>query len=308
MRHFVKHIIFIFLFLLISNCEDPSPIELINEEDEVEINVVNAKPSSYVITGYDSTGIAADDSDISSIIAFNGIKNTFERITYYKAYAQAVFFDTSKPVLSPGGLLLGYKTFDVENVKFNDKNALKLPFIIKFREDLVPKDSLIGNKYAVTFRRALSPENLDFRYNSNLNVEVTKLDGSRSNLSIKVPDEIVGNVTLQGESRFNNLRIVLSWNKSSITSGIVHGEFSEEVILGGKFKNRDELVPLVRLRNFRNNQFEIPTSLLEDILRSDKFDYLVFTFLRKITSKNTFNQLGDIRFVSQSIHNIWVKL
>jgi len=139
-------------------------------------------------------------------------------------------------------------------------------------------------------------------------VEVTRLDGSSSSFSLRIPDEIVGKVSLQGERRFNNLRILLNWNKSAFSNDNFPGEFSEEIILGGKFKDRNELVPLVRLAKFRKNRFELPASLLEDILDSDNFDYLVFTFLRRITNKNTFNQLGDVRFVSQSIHNIWVKI
>jgi hypothetical protein len=43
-------------------------------------------------------------------------------------------------------------------------------------------------------------------------------------------------------------------------------------------------------------------------LASGRFEYIVFTFLRKIRKSNSTSRLGDIYFASQSIHNIWVKI
>lgn len=304
----IKNIILISLFTVFFGCQEPAPIEIINEEDAVEISVINPEPKAYVVTGYDSTGITDETPKLSSIVSYSGIKNTFEKLTTYKAYAQAVFYDTTKPVLNANNRLLGFQTFDVETVSFNSRVANKVPHYIRFSENFVRKDSLIGTKHALTWNRVLSPDNLDFRYNSNLKVDITSMLGNTNSLNLRIPDEIIGKVSISGSRESDKFKIILTWGKSIIGSHLSSGSFAEEIVIGGIRNGRDELVPLLKLNRLQSNRFEIPHSLLEDILASSDYNYIVFTFIRKILISNSYNRLGDIYFVSQSIHNIWVKL
>ncbi|MDX1702562.1 MAG: hypothetical protein R3250_18170, partial [Melioribacteraceae bacterium] len=188
-----------------------------------------------------------------------------------------------------------------------NQSAVKLPYFIRFRENSVQRDSLVGTRHAILYKTVIRPENLNFRYDSPLSVSIETELGNTNTLNLRVPKEIVGNVTVSGEKGFRNKRIFLSWNRLQGNAQIP-GELTEEIIIGAKYKDRVELVPLLRLGRLKTNVFEIPNSLVKDILESDKFDYLVFTFLRKIIIRNSLNQLGDIRFATQSIHNIWIKL
>jgi hypothetical protein len=296
------------IMVIVASCDDPIPIEISNEiEEEAEITIVNSEPASYVITGYDSTGIIDEEAKTFSLISFNGIKNTFDKITYYKAFAEAVFVDTSKPILNSSNRLVGYNTVDVSRVKFNDQPAIKLPFYLRYRDNFVERDSLVGTRHARLYNAVLRPENLNFRYDSELSVTIESEEGNVSNVNLRVPREIVGNVTATEGRGVRKKRIFLSWNRLHANPNS-QGDYTEEIIIGGKYNNRNELVPLLRLRRLKSNIFEIPNSLVEDILESDQFDYLVFSFLRKKTIRNSVNQLGEIRFATQSIHNIWIKL
>ncbi len=105
-----------------------------------------------------------------------------------------------------------------------------------------------------------------------------------------------------------NLRIILTWEKSHIHHDTFPGELNDEIIVGGISNNRDELIPLFRLSRLMKNRFEIHNSFVKDVLSSGNFEYIVFTFLRKIRKSHSTNMLGDIHFTSQSIHNIWIKI
>jgi hypothetical protein len=302
-----KNIILLLLLVISISCDDPSPIEIIDEE-EVVLSVVNEESDTYVITGYDSTGISEEDLSKVSIISLSGIKNTFEKITTYRAYSEAVFFDTTKPVINNSNRLIGYKTIDVGTVKFDNRLANIVPFFLQFRENFIKKDTLLGQKHTISYTRVLQPDQLNFNYNKIVQIELISKQGISNKLSMRVPDEIIGKVEITGNNIKRNKKIVLSWKRSDIFANLSSDVFSEEIIVGGISSDRDELVPLLRAGELLSNRLEIPNSLVKEVLASGRFEYIVFTFLRKIRKSNSTSRLGDIYFASQSIHNIWVKI
>ena len=306
MYYINKYIITIILLVSVFACEDPAPIEISNEED-VEISIVQSDPNSYVITGYDSTGIIDTKPAAASIITISGIKNTFGNTTIYNGYGQAVFFDITKPVLNIENTLIGYKTLNFRTVTFNDQEAKIEPLTIKYRENFTLKDTLIGYKNTISYRRVLTSQNHDFPYNQQMRIKISDQDGISNELNFRLPDEITGKVELTNDKLKRNQDIILSWNENTSNS-LANGEIADEIIIGGIPKLRDELIPLIRFSRFRQNQLEIKNSLLKEILLSDKFEYLVITFLRKIYKLNSTSRLGEIHFASQSIHNIWIKI
>ena len=308
MNYIIKHITFLAIFLLLISCDDPSPIEIINEEEEVEISIINPEPNSYVITGYDSTGITAETPERVSVISLSGIKNTSNDVTVYKGYGEAIFFDTTKAVFNNSNRLIGFKTLDFGTVRFGGILAEKVPYVLNYRDNFNIKDTLLGTKHTISYRSVFTQQNSDFQYDRNLNIEFRNQQGNPSLMTIKIPDEIVGNVEIEGRRNTNNLKITLFWNASKIGPNSISGNISEEIIVGGVSSRRDELVPLFRLSSFNKRRFVIPNSLVEDILESNEYEYIVFTFLRKIRKSNSTSRLGDVYFASQSIHNIFVKL
>jgi hypothetical protein len=304
-----KKILSLTLLILFFACEDPAPIEIINTASQVaEITVVNPDPANYKITGYDSTGIVEEQISEASIISVSGIKNTIENVTIYKGYGEAIFFDKNRPVLNVNNRIIGFSTKDNRAVKFNEQNALVKPLRIRYIENGILNDTLVGIKHTITYRRVFISQNHDFPYNSNINIEVTDDVGISNNLRLKLPDEIFGKVKLISDEKRGTQGLLLSWNESQLSNVLAEGILDEVVIVGGILKTENELVPLIRLQQFTSNRFEIKNSLIKDIIYSDRFDYLVFTFIRKIRKTSSTNRLGDIYFASQSIHNIWVKI
>lgn len=308
MNTLYKNIAIIVILLLFNFCDDPLPIELTSKEDEVEINVINPEKDSYVITGYDSTGITDAVPVQKSVISLSGIKNTIGGTTYYKGYGEAIFYDTSKAVYSASNRLIGYKTLEFGMVSFDNIPAIIVPHYLKYRENFQIKDTLVGVKHIITYRKVLSSDKLNFPYNKNVVIKFVNIPFSPSLLTVRLPDEIIGKLTTRGSREQNNYEIILSWNESSINPNDFTGTFSDEIIVGGILGNREELVPLFRVTNMKTNRFVISNSLIKEVLSSGEYDYIVFSFIRKIRKSNSTSRLGDLYFASQSIHNIWIKI
>lgn len=309
MKSLLKNIVLAIIFnLSISSCDDPAPIEIINEEEEVEISVINPEPNSFVITGYDSTGVTDQTPVGESVISISGIKNKINNETFYQGYCEAVFFDTSKPIIISPNRLIGYKTLNFGSVKIGKIAADIVPFYLKYRENYLIKDTLLGVKHIIRYPKVLTPELSNFPYNSNLNIEFINQQGSTSLLTLRLPEEIKGKVEVSGSWQTQNLRIILTWNSSGINAGQISGELSEQIIVGGILSESRELIPLFRLGKFKTNRFLIPNSLLNNIISSGDYDDIVFSFIRQIRKSNSTSRLGDVYFASQSIHNIWIKI
>lgn len=308
MNSITKNIISIALFITLFACEEPAPIEISNlSAEDFEVSIVQSDPNSYVITGYDSTGIIDEKPTAASIISLSGIKNTIGNTTIYKGYGQAVFFDITKPVQNTENALIGYKTLNFRTVTFNDQKAKIEPLRIRYRENYTLKDTLLGFKNTISFRRVLTPQNHDFPYNEKMKIQISDQDGTTNELNFRLPEEIIGKVELTNDKLKRNQDIILTWNENP-TNSLANVEIADEIIIGGIQKLRDELIPLIKFKRFRQNQLEIKNSLLKEVLSSGKFEYLVITFLRKIRKSHSTSRLGDIYFASQSIHNIWIKI
>jgi len=296
------------IFLLFSFCDDPLPIELTSKEDEVEIDVINPEKDSFVITGYDSTGITDPIPVQQSVISLSGIKNTIGDLTFYKGYGEAVFYDTTKPVFISSNKIIGYETLGFGVVSFDNVPTIITPHFLKYRENFLIKDTLVGVKHIIEYKKVLSSSLLNFPYNNTVVIKFSSEFNSPSLMTIKLPDEIVGKLEFSGSRSQNNLEIILTWNKSFITSSDILGDISDEIIVGGILESRRELVPLFRLTKLRLNKFIISNSLINDVLSSGEYDYIVFSFIRKIRKSSSASRLGDVYFASQSIHNIWISI
>ncbi len=299
MNKLIKNIVILVIIVVITGCDDPAPIELVNNGKEVNIDIINPEPNSFVLTGYDSTGITNPIPVKKSVISLSGIKNTIAGKTFYKGYGEAVFFDTTQPVFLRGEKLrlIGYKTLKFGKVKFGNDTSKIVPFRLKYRENFVIKDTVIGIKYVIKYGPSIIPTINKLPYGKNIKVKFRNKYNKLTELTVKLPSEIIGRIKISGSKKKGNLKINLNWNKSSLGK--------DEIIVGGILKNGKGLIPLFRIKNFRENNFIIPNSFIKKILEKD-YDAIVFSFIRKLRKSNSTSRLGDIYFASQSIHNIWI--
>lgn len=295
---------FLLTLILFAGCKEPLPTELLinnlPEDQPLEIEVIASNPNDdFYRNGYDSTGIDPRPGNYNSVVAAIGAKITFNSYTREINHAEAFFYDRTKEIRAKNGRRLGFMTRHVSSIKFNGIFARQVPFIIKYRDNLILKDTVIGPKYVLhNIRNTVLGDTFVLPYSGFYNCEIRLQGNNILDFNIPTPNEITGKIVTRGKRSDNNLLTFVEWNGNN--NGII------EIVIGGYNANGENTIPLFKLKVRDNGRVIIPKHILSAI-PFDRFDLLVFTLNRKIeTVKNENN--SNILFTSSSIHSIYINL
>ncbi len=298
-----------FLFILIvisfiySGCDKPNPTELINDpsdSENLDVEII-AKDfdNEFYSNGFDTSGVTEDIRNYSSIISVSGIKLTRNGQTDYISYALTMLFDKTKPFKSPKGIVLGYNTITPGIIKINDITARLTNYRVRYLEDGVLIDTVLGKKYELfSFNGRSFNDPFTYPYNSSIAFLYNPFVGQPSGFDIVTPKEITGIVKFVDLRNQNKFSAELAWNGENVNS------FS--IILGGVRNSNQQVVPFFRIKTNDDGRLIIPNSILGNIPK-DKFNKISFTFIRKF-DKLIPLQNADIYVVSQSIHTIIIDI
>jgi hypothetical protein len=293
----VKFTAFIFILFLLNGCDEPAPTELV-QDDSIEVEVITKDADDeFYSSGYDSTGLVYEPSNYGNVITVSGVKISSRGTTINSSLAQAIFFDRSKPVYSDQGMLIGFRTRLLGNVKFNGIDARQVPLRIRFGSNDVRSDTLLGFKHLLYNRTGINGDDFGYAYNSFVGFELNPFTGRYVNFNIVTPPEVNGTIHLGGNNDKGNLKGVLEWNG--------HHFEGFEVIVGVSEKGRENIFPLYRIRTKDDGSLEIPSELLNNI-PFDRYDRIVFSLIRRIEYRNNVNGNTTLHVLSQSIHSIVV--
>lgn len=295
---------FLLTLIFFAGCKEPLPTELLinnlPEDQPLEIEVIASNPDDdFYRNGYDSTGIDPRPGNYNSIVAAVGAKITFNNFTREINHAEAFFYDRTKEIKNSKGRKIGFMTKHVASIKFNGIIAKQVPFIIKYKDNLTIKDSVIGPKYVLhNIRNTVLSDSFVMPYAANYNCEIRLQGNNVLDYNIPTPKEITGRIITRGNRSENNLLTAVEWNGNN--NGAI------EIIIGGYNTNGKNTIPLFKLKVRDNGRVIIPRQVLNAI-PIERFDLLVFTLNRKIeTVKNENN--SNILFTSSSIHSIYINL
>ncbi|NWF89046.1 MAG: hypothetical protein HXY50_06230 [Ignavibacteriaceae bacterium] len=281
---------YLFLFLLVQfyvACNSPQPTALVEDTDPIEIEVINknlAEPTSF---GLDSTGISDNPARFTNVITVAGIKYESNKDLFKTSFAQAVFFDRSKPVYVLNHRLIGYGTNTPGSVYFNNRRADIRQLVVKYSAN---KDTSLGFRY-VLYRRAGLGDPFDFEFNSTVNFRFDPILSAPISFDITTPPEIFLNYKLSGQRANKNLALLLEWNAGNVKN------FEILLSIGD--------IPLYRIKTADDGKFLIPVKLLQEL--AQKFDSINFTLTRKYEKRES-STFSELIVVSQSIFNISIEL
>ncbi len=306
MKKLLRNIFFVLVAVLSFSCGKPLPTELLQDtsssDNGIQIETASPDPSTYVYSnGYDSTGVLQPMPDKSTVITVSGIRNSITNsIDDLQASYIADFYDKTDPVRTSQGKLVGYHTRTPGMVKFNNVPADKTPLRIRYMNNGVRVDSMLGFHFELRGGGPMHRHGLsDFPYNSSINF---RLDGQQSNLvqfDIPTPSEIIGNLSVQGSRRSGNLKVEVNWNGT--------GQGKIDIIIGIAGDIRGEIYPYYKVSVADNGRVSLPGNLFEQIPTVDN-QFLVITLIRSKEIEIQNNQLlNDNLIVAQSIHNIRVR-
>lgn len=274
-------------------CDDPQPTSLVEDEDPIAIEVITKNPAEPTSFGVDSTGIDENPARFTNFITVAGIKQTFQGISFRSSFAQAAFFDKTKPVYGFRGKLLGYSTLTPGSVFFNNQKAQLRQFTIKHG---VNRDTVLGLRY-VLHKRGFLGDPFNFEYNSNINFRFVPDISSPISFDIATPPEIFLNYKFSGSNDNKNLNLVLDWN-----AGFVN---NFEILISIVDDQRDIVFPLYKIKTADDGKFVMPKKLLEEL--AAKFNKIAFTLTRKYEKQHN-SGVSELFVVSQSINSISVEL
>lgn len=296
----MKYLILFPILLALITCQEPAPVELVNEQEvTTELEIINESPGSYSVTGYDSTGVIDEVTYDKSLVLYSGVKNTLNKLTRFSGFGEAIFINSSEPITNSNDNIVGYKSIDFGEVLINNHKTEVVPYSLKYYDNFSLVDTLVGVKNVLYHRGVSFPSLLNFPYNKNIPISFKDKNGRETLMVMRMPEEIVGDIQVKGLNDEENFELSISWNPSDF--GTV------DIIIGTRQKITDSLNPLFRIKNPSRNTLVIPNNLIREILRTD-IKYLIFTFIRKVIEEPQINNLGDIYFASQSIHNIWIEI
>lgn len=301
MKKLFIYSVFIASIFFIVSCDKPAPTQLIDDTgNDYEVELLNKDlDNQYYTPGSDTSGIIQDITGITNLISVSGIKITNRNNTNEFSLAQAMFFDRSKPINYSDGRLLAYKTIIPGSIRFNGTESHIVPYKIKYRDNGIPMDTLLGFKYVLYNIFDGNPDPFYFSYNSSVSFEFDPiLPGENVSFIIPTPPEIIGSVSLDGKRTDKNLIAKLNWNSSGVSKvTVVVG-----LIRPGQFQS----IPVYRLRTQDDGEMILPSRFLNE-LPLEGFERIVFSFVRSYESyRGSGNK--ELLVSSQSIHSIVIEI
>ena len=299
MKKLIALLIFLPALLWLTACDNPAPTELV-DDNEAEYEILGKDYNDeFNSNGSDTTGVTQDINKYTNLIVMSGIKETdITGNTIGYSFAQAIFFDRTKPVYDSNGRLLGFNTVIPGIIRFDNKMARTVPFIIHYRENGVLQDTTLGDRYLLFSGKRGNIDNFHYRYGSQMPFHLNFFTGQDVSFSIPTPTEITGLVNILGTRAQNNLRASLQWNTGN-TQHII-------IIISARLRDRRIIMPLYRVHTRDDGKLVIPERYINNI-PVEHFDRVVFTFVRRFEETEIHN--GDsLTISSQSIHSIIINL
>lgn len=293
MKSLIKYSLLLFFLGSFFSCNNPQPTALVEDTDPIEIEVItknSAEPTSF---GIDSTGLRDNPARFTNVISVAGIKETFQGVATKTSFAQAVFFDRTKPVYGLNGKLIGYSTLAPGKVFFDNEEAKLRPFRVTYG---ISKDTLLGFRYDLHKRKGIG-DSFDFTFNSKINFRFEPFVSSAVSFDITTPSEIFLNYRMSGSKVNKNLNLILEWNAWYVNNF--------EILLSISDKQRNIVFPLYKIKTSDDGKFVVPKKLLEEL--AARFNKIVLTITRKIERQQG-NGIGQLFVISQSINSISVEI
>lgn len=294
-KKFIKPLLFISI-LFFASCENPVPVDLIDSsqqsDKDLQIEVLSTNPDDETNSSdVDTTGYNNSNFDYQGEIFLSKNIINYQSTTIESNFAQTILFDKTNPIRNRNNRIIGYRSRNLLNVRYNNHNAREVPYTIKMNQGGNILDSLLGKKYILFYKsNFIYSDSINFEFGSLVNVELVHSPMRRFSQNLLMPEKILGNIKI---NRINDTeyKTILEWNglnKDKIQ--IVIGAYTKTLI--------PILIPLYRLKTIDDGSLLIPDNLIESIPK-DKFGRLAFIFMRQNNGIINFN--GDqIFYLTQS--------
>ena len=284
-KKFIKPLLFISI-LFFASCENPVPVDLIDSsqqsDKDLQIEVLSTNPDDETNSSdVDTTGYNNSNFDYQGEIFLSKNIINYQSTTIESNFAQTILFDKTNPIRNRNNRIIGYRSRNLLNVRYNNHNAREVPYTIKMNQGGNILDSLLGKKYILFYKsNFIYSDSIDFEFGSPVNVELVHSPARRFSRDLLMPEKILGNIKINTSTNAE-YKTVLEWN------GLNKDKI--QIIIGAYTKNIIPiLIPLYRLKTKDDGNLILPKNLIESIPK-DKFGKLAFIFIRQNNELINFN-------------------
>jgi len=300
MKKYFQHTILLLFTAYFFGCGKPGPTELVNDnpndEAPVQIEVLALNPDDALYKGaYDSTGLLNEMPKAENFLFISRNVVTEKLLSVGYDVAEVFFFDNAQPIVLPNGRTFGFGMRTVIPPKINAVQTREVIHSISYGMGSSVTEKILGPKY-VLGRSGLVGDALFLNYDTPVDFEYRKVmmsPNAQVKFSVNMPDQIVGKVNVTQGNKGEKV-LQLEWNKAT--------KDSVEIIIGGKMKYERNATAFFKLHVKDNGQMKVPPQLIMAIPK-DRFDRLVFTFVRKAVSRRVEQSL-EFFTVIQNTHSI----
>lgn len=244
-----------------TGCDKPSPVGLENpdshNEDAAVIEVlssdpgVNNAPYSFDTTAYFRPDAAALRVEAALFIAKNKIIRSGNSLI--TGLAEFYAFDRTKPVVTPRGDIITYKTKPIDFFRIGLYQGRETMHKVRFRNQGSAVDTLLGPKYRIFgVDGGEFPNNFVPDYSDDIDVMIKPDNRPMVQFSVTPVKEVAGTVYKLSNGEREVIKI--EWNGTN--SGQI------EILLGARLRSTDEGIALFRIRTADDGSYIIPRNLI----------------------------------------------
>jgi hypothetical protein len=294
MRFRVRHLFPLFgLAVLLVSCNEPSAIELIDEELSVVLDVTPVAPgdSNFTFGSIDSIALTpGDQTRFAGSLVVAGVRTATVNGVSFEASSRVVFVNRLRPVQS-NGRVFGFHGIDLGTIRLNSTPMFRVPHPVRIRRFGIPDSIVLAGFHYVLPNISFTP-NTDYVWSAmpdTLGVV---------QIGITSPDEVLVQEPRGGSihSRAHDLR--LRWT----------GRGDIAIVISA-FEPQRGTKPLLMLKPRINRGHAVISARLLQSLPADHHRY-VLTFV--IANRNESHEVGGfngpILAQAASIFNTHIEL
>jgi len=290
----IRHLAAVLLLLILGGCQQPSDVELTQEEYEADLEVrsVVVPDTHVVLIPVDSSAVLPEDQlEFRAFFLLNNVTHDAGGIRRSFSYSRVYAADSAIRFM---GRTVGFRGMDLGNMRLNGVPMIKLPHIVRIKRGSQP-DSLVlgGFEYLQDLTGQYQPDQ-PYLWSASTPGMGTISQGIRSAGNLIVHSPAGGSVV----SREKDL--ALRWTGAGGHLSVIISSFDP-------WTNRTR--PLLEFRSRANSgRALIPGKLLRELPRQHPYYVFTFVLANRVDTVVLQGYSGRVMVQAASIYNSYVEL
>jgi hypothetical protein len=290
----IRHLAAALLLLTLGGCQQPSDVELTQDEYETDLEVrsVLVPDTNVVLTSVDSSAVLpADQLQFRAFFLLNHVTHDAGDVRGSFSYSRVYAADSAIRFM---GRTVGFRGMDLGTVRVNGVPMVKLPHIVRVKRQGQPDSVVFGGFEYLQDLTGLYRPDQPYVWSA-----LTPEMGSISQ-AIRSPDDLVVHSPAGGSVISRERDLVLRWTGA-------RGQLSVVISSFDPLTKRTR--PLLELRSRANSgRALIPGKLIRELPRQHPYYVFTFVLANRVDTVELQQFAGKVMVQAASVYNSYVEL